>query len=1035
MNGQHRRALLTGSALVILVGCAMPAAAQQAAGSTPPPETNISNTPTEKAPVANEIVVVGSQIKGSKITSVLPVTVLDSKDIAATGAFSGDELMRAIPQMGDVTFNSGNNAQTSNSARGDVNSINLRNLGVGNTLVLLNGRRMVQHPVSQAGEGNVPVLGYNSNALPVAGIERVEVLLDGAAAIYGTDAVAGVVNTVTRTDFNGLSMNARYGYAQGTSRHEGEITGFAGHNFAGGRGNVSLFVDWTHRTAEQASDEPYTATANLRSYFADDPNFADNVNSDGRATQSPWANLAVVGASGAIKKGKTSLTSAAGAFHTQSIDDPGCLITINANTCLGSGTRATGTTLRNERYDTAIGTTVTPEVYRLNTYLTAHYDVTDTLTVYTELGLYRASTHAIQPATINLNAITIPASNYWNPFGPVTFADGTPNPNRIPGLTNVPAAGLPVTLSTYRYVDAGVQHVDVTNWQDRFLGGLKGKIGSFDFDSAVLYSEAQATDRSDAVNMTKLQQSLSLSTPDAYNPFSGGCAATTSSGDCTPSAQSAIDNILFKLRRHDRTTLTLGDFKLSNSHLLELPAGPVGIAMGVEARHETQEDDRDPNVSGVNQFIDSVTGAVSQSNTAAVSSSGSTKGSRTVFSAYGELAVPVISPEMHIPLVREVDLQLAGRYEHYSDFGSIAKPKVAAAWDVVDGVRFRGSWSQGFRAPNLEQVNTTQYARLGSSQDFYRCQASLDKAGNPTGNIASCGNTAYSILIAGNPNLKPETSTNWTAGIVLQPRFIPSRFGRVTITADFWSIHQVGIVGQFGPANALVLDNLLRQQGSSNPNVVRAPVNADDTAFYDGSGLPAAGAVVAIRDQFVNLLPQTVQGIDLAFLYSLHRTAIGDFDVSLNAARMTKYDRQNPPQIQALFDARASGTINKTTPLTDQGNLLEQDGKPKWRVSGTITWKAGPVQIGAFGTYVSSVYISDFLGDDGSEYKLKGQATFNLYAQYTFKKTSTLGTPSMRIGVRNLTNKQPPIDPDTGYLGSLYNPYGRFWYVSFGTRF
>jgi len=139
------------------------------------------------------------------------------------------------------------------------------------------------------------------------------------------------------------------------------------------------------------------------------------------------------------------------------------------------------------------------------------------------------------------------------------------------------------------------------------------------------------------------------------------------------------------------------------------------------------------------------------------------------------------------------------------DFGSIAKPKVAAAWDVVDGVRLRGSWSQGFRAPNLEQVNTTQYARLGSSQDFYRCQASLDKAGNPTGNIASCGNTAYSILIAGNPNLKPETSTNWTAGIVLQPKFIPSRFGRVTVTADFWSIHQVGIVGQFGPANALVL--------------------------------------------------------------------------------------------------------------------------------------------------------------------------------------------------------------------------------------
>ncbi len=127
-----------------------------------------------------DIVVVGSQIRGSAVTAALPVTVLDSKQIDATGALSGDDLIRAIPQMGDVTFNPSNNPQTSNAARGDVNSINLRNLGVGNTLVLLNGRRLVSHPTSQAGEGNVPVLGYNSNSIPVAGVERLEILRDGA---------------------------------------------------------------------------------------------------------------------------------------------------------------------------------------------------------------------------------------------------------------------------------------------------------------------------------------------------------------------------------------------------------------------------------------------------------------------------------------------------------------------------------------------------------------------------------------------------------------------------------------------------------------------------------------------------------------------------------------------------------------------------------------------------------------------------------------------------------------------------------------
>jgi iron complex outermembrane receptor protein len=141
--------------------------------------------------------VVGSQIKGAKTTAALPVTVMDNNQIAATGAVSGDDLFRSIPIMGDVFINPSNAAQTSNSTRGDVNSINLRSLGVGNTLVLLNGRRLVSHPTSQS-SGTVPLLGYNANAIPTANLERLEILRDGAAAIYGADAVAGVVNTCCR---------------------------------------------------------------------------------------------------------------------------------------------------------------------------------------------------------------------------------------------------------------------------------------------------------------------------------------------------------------------------------------------------------------------------------------------------------------------------------------------------------------------------------------------------------------------------------------------------------------------------------------------------------------------------------------------------------------------------------------------------------------------------------------------------------------------------------------------------------------------
>jgi outer membrane receptor protein involved in Fe transport len=1048
MNRSIARAALAGTALMA-IATAAPAWAQQAPVPAPDPQTETAPSP-EASPQtrdsgrqkedAGDIVVVGSQIKGASITAALPVTVIGADQIAASGATSGDDLFRSIPQAGDVTFNESNNAQTSNAARGDVSSINLRNLGVGYTLVLLNGRRLVQHPTSQAGEGNVPVLGYNANSLPVAGLERVEILRDGAAAIYGSDAVAGVVNTVTKTDLSGGSLDFRYGGPQGTSRRDAEVTGTYGKNFDGGRGNVSLYLDYTHRTAQQASDEPYTASDNLLPLFADDPAFAGNLTADGRATQSPWANLAVVGGPGTIRMspGNKAVTSSAGAFHTQSALNPGCVFVLSADTCIGTGTRATATTLRSERFDTRPGTTVTPSLNRYNSFLSAHYDVSDRVTLYTELGYYRADTQRIQPPTINLNSITIPASNYWNPFGPVNFANGQANPNRIPGLTNVPAAGLPVTLSTYRFLDAGFQVVNTVNWQDRFLLGAKGKIGTFDFDTAVLYSEAQSTDNSNAINMTKLQQNLALSTPDAYNPFSGGCSATPSLGDCSPASQSTINSFAVNLRRRSKTTLGLADFKVSKPDLINLPAGGLGIALGVEGRRETQRDDRDPNLNGTDTFVDLVTGATNQSNIASVSPTFNTKGDRTVFSGFGELAVPVVSPDMHVPLMRSLDVQLAGRYEHYSDFGSVAKPKVAAAWDVVDGIRLRGSWSMGFRAPNLEQLNAVAFSRLNTntaaSTDYYRCEADVRAGRLAANNFPGCTRTiGYSISVSGNPDLKPENSTNWTAGVVLEPKFIPSKFGKFTFTADYWSIKQTGIVGQFGPQNALVLDYLMRLQGSSNPNVVRAAPTSDDTPLFAGTGLAPAGAVTLIKDQFVNLLPQTVRGYDLTMLYTV-RTGIGRFNLNVNVARLTKFSRQTPPTVQALFDARAAGTINAGTPLTDPSNLLQVNGKPKWRWSGTLTWSLGGFQLGGYANYIGTVYDTNFLDGNGDPFVVDGQTQFNLYAQYRFKAGGPIGGTSLRIGAKNIFDKQPPIT-ESGYLGSLYVPYGRYLYAQIGMKF
>jgi iron complex outermembrane recepter protein len=1007
--------------IALMGALAAPAAAQ----TRPSGVVATGETPEETV----EVVAVGSNIRG-KVTTSVPVVVLSAEQIDAVGAVNGDDLFRSIPQMGDVTFNANNNAQTSNAARGDVNSINLRSLGVGNTLVLVNGRRIVTHAASQglSDTGTVPVLSYNSNAIPVTGVRRLEVLLDGAAALYGSDAVAGVANTVTRTNFDGLQASLQYGGAQGTDLRELQANLLAGRKFE--RGSITASLEYTKREALRSEDQPFTATADLRSFFANEPNFATSTTPDTRATRGLWPSLQTPTANGTIRRGTTALTSSAGAFQIRPANLGGCAITRPGDTCIATGALSTTGAFRNVRYDTARGVTTMPEVQRTNLFVTGHYDLGPNLTAYTELGYYTADTSRVQPPVINLNAIWIPASNHWNPFGPTTFANGQANPNRIAGLTNVPAAGLPVRLTNYRFVDAGPQTVDVENLQTRFLAGLRGEFRGFDWDSAIWFSEAEATDRSFAVRSSALQRSLALSTPDAYNPFNGGCVNDPTFGDCTPSSPAAIDAIGFTLQRKSRTTLTMADLRLSNRALFTIPGGDVGVAAGLEARRETQSDDRDRAVDESSPFVDAVTGEVTLSDAAAVSNNPDTKGDRTVGAAYLEFAIPIVSPEMKIPLVRSLDVQVAGRYENYSDFGSVSRPKVAVAWDLFEGLRVRGSYSEGFRAPNLEQTNAQQYSRAASGQDLYRCEADL--RARRIANFTACGrNFNFSRVVSGNPDLQPEESTNSSFGFVFDPDFLPKELGRMTFTVDRWQIQQEGIVGIVGNEAAIALDYQLRLQGSSNPNVIRAAANADDQTVFAGTGMQSAGVILSVRDRFINLLPQTVSGVDFGFLWSLNDTPIGKFEFTLNATNLTEYEREPGAVVDGLFAARSQGVINIATPLPDASNLIASDGRPKWRGSASMTWSDGPYQVGGFLQYIGPVKETGFVGVDGTPWRVEDRLTANLYGQVSFGKESggVLNRTRLRLGVRNITNESPPITSE-GYLGSLYNPYGRYFYAS-----
>lgn len=968
-----------------------------------------------------EIVVVGSQIEGAKVTAALPVTVVDSDQLANVAATSGDDLFRSIPQMGDVSFNSSYLPNSSNSARGDVGSVNLRNLGVGNTLVLLNGRRVVAHPTSRADDNLVPVLTYNTNAIPVSGLKRLEVLRDGAAALYGSDAVAGVINTVLQDDFDGLTVEAQYGSAEGTHLEEYEVNLQAGRNFHDGRGNISVFANYTNRTALNAWDQDYTASDDKSPLFAGS-SYAGNVTLDDRVTATPWASVT---AATQVRQNGVAITSATGAFHIQPSTNSACAVQLASGICLASGAAATGATGadRNLRFDTAatFNPSVMPELERINLYFTGKYDLTDDLRAFAEVGYYTATTHAVQTSTTNLASlpIAIAATNYFNPFGP------TSSPNRLPGL-NIGAGGVASTMGSYNFVDVGPNRVDVENNQWRFLAGLKGDKFGFKWEAALLYSKAEVEDVSDGISATALQRQMALATPDAYNPFNGGSLGNPSIGDTAPSSRAAIDAIRVKTTRKSTSSLALADFKVSKVDLFTLPGGDVGFAAGVEHRRETQKDDRDARLDGTIKFTNSLTGVTYDNDLVGTSPSPDTKGERNVTSAFLEFAVPLVSPDMEIPFVHRLEAQVAGRYENFSDVGDVAKPKVAVAWDLVDGLRLRGSWAQGFKAPNLEQLNATLVTRSNSRRDWYRCEA--DRRAGRIATLSACAAPNISERRSGNQDLKPEESETWGLGVVYEPRFIPEEFGRFTFTVDYWRVKQEGIVGLFGGGNAVTADYLARLNGSSFVDVVRAAPTVDDIAAFQGTGLTPVGQILYVRDQYQNLLPQEARGLDIGVMWNLRGTEWGDFSVNFNAAHLIKFYRSPSPGAAELMAAQAAGKIDPTIFISGGGDMVRQNGRPEWKWSASATWNYDQWTVGAFTQYIGDVEDTGLLDSAGTPWVVDSQLTANLYGQYEFTEGLAANT-RLRVGVRNITDEKPPLESD-GYLGDLYQPYSRYWYVS-----
>jgi outer membrane receptor protein involved in Fe transport len=965
--------------------------------------------------VLEEVVVTGTQIKGAAISEALSVSVISAENIDSFGITSGDELLQTMTEQGQ-NFQSESESISGgvNSVRGDIGAFNLRNMGTGNTLVLLNGRRMVQsagYQTEEIGGSFVPVNSVNSNEIPVLGVRRVEVLRDGASAIYGADAVAGVVNTVLKSNFEGLTVRGRFDTYENIPRDDIRVNIEWGKDFNEGRTNISVFADYYHRDRVNSQDDPKWANSEMRYLVPESSPWYGSTSFRNTSLDSLYGQFDMTGS-------VSGVTDGSGEFETFPIDDERCADSrawvINEVMCGRVDGQARDPVFNETgayRYNSNENRDLYSDLDRYNIFIFMNHEFDNGVEAYTEVSYYRAETNLFrQPSTMTTGVeLTVGAQNYYNPFGPCG------SPNRLPPEVigaNFPCSGRALLMDNYAWAQVP-RVVDNTATTWRILQGFRGSWGDWDWDGAVVWSEATRDDIThNRISNNLMQEALNDPTSAAYNPFSGGI-------------NSNIERALIDVYRKNKTDLKMVDFKISKNDLFNMPAGPVGFLAGAEWREESFSDDRDPRLDGTITFaLPSGDTYPFISDVMNSSPSGDSKGSRSTTSLFAEFAVPVFST---------LDLQFAARYEHASDYGSYTVPKVAFGWRVFDPLLIRGSWSKAFRAPNLITVNEDLVVRTNTIENQV-CRYGEDFGGEGAVDELVCS-LGVQRRAEGNQDLDPEKSTNTNIGLVWEP------VENLMLTLDFWSIKKKDTIGLFGETNATLLDLLLRiEAGTSNcdnfignPAIGYGEVDPDDIPYYLAAGVCPIGPTVYIEDGYQNLDTRTVKGHDIGIYYTLD-TGWGEWDFTARGTFYDKFEQKPGGAAQVLLDAQEAGILPEGYYVGGFADLLRLDGNQRNKYNFNVGWRKD-----AWGASVSAFYLSSFIQTslgviDGKNWVLPSMTTWNTNVDYRFDMWKT--DMRVRLGINNIGDERAPLaDRYFAYIGDAHSDLGRYYYIDLRVSF
>ena len=966
--------------------------------------------PTEEQPTqleVEQVVVIGTQIRGASVSDILPVSVLDNDALEALGVDSGDELMDLVPEQGQNLFNEEENISGGvNSARGDIGAFNLRNLGTGNTLVLLNGRRMVNAAGFQTeaiGGSFVPVNTVNSNHLPVFGVRRVELLKDGASAIYGADAVAGVVNTVLKDDIDRFRIRTKLGSYENVGRETQEVNLEWGTYFNNEKTHIGVMFDNYNRDPIRATEDRRWIIGDLRlltEEFEDEDRaaWANDTRFRNTSAHSLYGQFDVRSSVRNLDI-RNVLTDTSGEFETFPAGHPNCTFEINDRVCGdrdGNGTY---------RYNLNEFRDLSSDLNRNMLFLFLNHDFANGMESFTEFMHYQSSTVMNRHPSYSFSSVKlrVGAENYYNPFGPCG------SPNRLPEeiIGNVPCSGLELEIDNYRYAELPrIVNVDGTAY--RFLQGLRGTSGKWDWETAVLFSAAEKEDvTNNRVSNTLMAEALFDPTPAAYNPFNGGIDTN-------------IERALIDVRRDSKATLSLADFKISTAELFAFGDSAVAGLAGGEVRRESFEDDRDPRLDGTIAFTDYqgdtyplVSDVVNSSPTP------DNKGDRTVTSLFGELQIPV---------AERIDTQVALRYENFSDVGSTVVGKFAGGFRVADPVLLRASWSQSFRVPNLVTVNENVVARQNTRTDYACLYASL-YGGDPEQDIVDCRNSTQRVA-RGSENLESESSVNTSLGIVFEPN------DDLTLTLDYWTIEKEDTIGLFGEENHTVWDLYLRLQhgagncGSlqANEAVIRLDPAEDEIAVYEAAGICPAGLIHRVEDQYANLDTRTLAGYDLAIYWDID-TRFGDFKFKYITSRSEKFEQEASGRAAELGQAQQQGIIPPTIPISGFDDLLLRDGNQEEKSVAIVSWRNGSWSGSISQSYLGEFYQNTLTLSDGTRWIVPEIELVNVRLDYTHELSDSLDL-RYRIGARNIENDRAPLaDRYFGFFADAHRDYGTSYYL------